>query len=573
MAEEVIRIELGGSGGNAKSLQDLKKEYKELQNELSKTKEGSDSYINTLKKLGAVKDDIGDLRDTISALNPEGKVAAFAKMGSTIASGFAAAQGAAALFGAESEELQKTMLKVQAAMALADGIKGIAGAADAFRVLNAVMRANPAAALALAFASLATAAVAIYKHFQDINSVSAKLEAQHENLKESTASLTKSIDIQIQSLKGLKANEDKILELGEKKLKLNIELAKSNLQVALAKQFEAEQEFNYMEQSLRFAGKTEEADKLRLIRTKEQRDATKQAVEGLKESIAGLQEFHNEAEQKKLDTTKALNDKAVADAERAAKEKLDIQKKYIDEQLAYQKSAQDEIDRYIHETNVNARKRLEEKREEEKAFDDEDLNQGFANIQAKDERLAESEAKARAEKQKTADQNLAATKQGLQAAQALTDLYFAHQLRQAKGNSEKEKEIRKKAFNVNKAFGVANAVIDGVGAVQKALNNPYPLNIVLAVLSGVLAAANIAKIASTKFDDGGSSSAASSDTGSLGSGAAPVVPQPTNTVTKIDDDGKVNKVGQPTVKAVVVETDITDKQKRVNTIEESAKFG
>lgn len=47
------------------------------------------------------------------------------KMASGLASGFAAVQGAAALFGAENENLQKTLVKVQSAMAIAQGIGGL----------------------------------------------------------------------------------------------------------------------------------------------------------------------------------------------------------------------------------------------------------------------------------------------------------------------------------------------------------------------------------------------------------------------------------------------------------------
>lgn len=270
----------------------------------------------------------------------------------------------------------------------------------------------------------------------------------------------------------------------------------------------------------------------------------------------------NDDYKKALDEKKKLMDKDFDDYKKSYKDMDD-----------YRRQIEADFQAHLHQQALDDRKRLETKREEEKAFADEDLNNAFFAIDSKDEKLAESQQKERDERQKTVDQNLATTKQGLQAAQALTDLYFGHQLRQAKGNAQKELEIRKKQFNVNKAFGIANAVVDGFGAVQKALNNPYPLNIVLAVISGVLAAANVAKIASTKFDDGGGAGGGSADTGSLGSASAPVVPQPNNTVTKIEDDGTIKKPEQPVVKAIVVETDMTEKQQRVNTIQESAKFG
>lgn len=270
----------------------------------------------------------------------------------------------------------------------------------------------------------------------------------------------------------------------------------------------------------------------------------------------------NDDYKKALDEKKKLMDKDFDDYKKSYKDMDD-----------YRRQIEADFQAHLHQQALDDRKRLETKREEEKAFADEDLNNAFFAIDSKDEKLAESQQKERDERQKTVDQNLATTKQGLQAAQALTDLYFGHQLRQAKGNAQKELEIRKKQFNVNKAFGIANAVVDGFGAVQKALNNPYPLNIVLAVISGVLAAANVAKIASTKFDDGGGAGGGTADTGSLGSASAPVVPQPNNTVTKIEDDGTIKKPEQPVVKAIVVETDMTEKQQRVNTIQESAKFG
>ena len=41
----------------------------------------------------------------------------------------------------------------------------------------------------------------------------------------------------------------------------------------------------------------------------------------------------------------------------------------------------------------------------------------------------------------------------MQSLTAFSDLYFSHQLKRAKGNAAAEKEIRKKQFNLNKAFG------------------------------------------------------------------------------------------------------------------------
>jgi hypothetical protein len=59
------------------------------------------------------------------------------KVSAGVASGFAAIQGAAALLGGENENLQKTLLKVQAAMAVAQGIGGVKDLIEGFKQLKA----------------------------------------------------------------------------------------------------------------------------------------------------------------------------------------------------------------------------------------------------------------------------------------------------------------------------------------------------------------------------------------------------------------------------------------------------
>ena len=221
-------------------------------------------------------------------------------------------------------------------------------------------------------------------------------------------------------------------------------------------------------------------------------------------------------------------------------------------------------------------------RDRQAALDAEKLNMSlwhFETEQTQKEKLdkidEENAAKEKARRQDQFNTQMDLAQKSTQTLMAFSDLYFSHQLRQAKGNAEREREIKKKQFNMNKAFGITTAVIDGVRSVQAALTQTPPLSYVLAALNAALAIANVAKIASAKFDDGGSSaSGGGADIGGSVSGAsAPAIPQPNNQVTKLDEEGNLQKAKeQPVVKAVVVETDITDKQKRVNTIEESAKL-
>jgi hypothetical protein len=117
----------------AKSLKQLKAEFKETQTALEGLDASSKEYTATLKKLANTKDEIEDLNDAIKSQMGAGKFEAFSKVGSSIASGFAAATGAAALFGSKSEEVEQALLRVQAAMAFADGLRGLEGLGDAFK--------------------------------------------------------------------------------------------------------------------------------------------------------------------------------------------------------------------------------------------------------------------------------------------------------------------------------------------------------------------------------------------------------------------------------------------------------
>jgi hypothetical protein len=162
------------------------------------------------------------------------------------------------------------------------------------------------------------------------------------------------------------------------------------------------------------------------------------------------------------------------------------------------------------------------------------------------------------------------------ASRGLSEAFFAVQLSMAKGNAAKELEIKKRAFQVDKAFNVARAIQDGIGATQKALaaGGGVPTGIPFALATGALAAANIAKILATKFDGGSAGGAGSvSDIGG-GNVSVPTTSAPTvNTTapttqasTTFDEQGRNNNFNR----VYVVESDISRVQNRVAKIEEQA---
>lgn len=565
-----FNVTVPSEGG--KSLKDLKKDFNDIQKELANLKVGTKEYQHALERLGAVKDDIGDLRDTINALNPEGKVAAFAKVGSTIASGFAAAQGAAALFGAESEELQKTMLKVQAAMALAEGIKGIAGAADAFKVLNAVMKSNPIFLIVGAIAAISAALYALkdkigfigdaFKLVGDVIGWAIdKITEFTDWVGISNSALTKQGDLLTESInKSTDALKQQTQQYDDQ-IAIAKASGKSTIDLEIAKQ-RAIIETNkaLVEQTIAYIQQGGELDKERAKLVTGQ-------IESIKRANVAIEVIEATAQKESLEKYKThLKDKENEEKKYSDAALIEYNKRadrenaLIDAQEAKEKASR--LARLDYEKQLNAIKEesdAESYRKKQQVLVDEEKS------------IMDSEAKKVEGYKQTQSQQLELTKKTTEAAQALTDLYFAHQLRKNKGNAAAELEIRKKQFKVNKAFGIVNAVVDGVGAVQKALNNPYPLNLILAVLSGVLAAANVAKIASSKFE-GGDSSASAGDVGSAGTASAPAIPQPNNTATTISDDGKVTPKDPGPQKVFIVETEIKDSNKRVANIEETAKI-
>jgi len=168
--------------GNSKSLKSIQREMFNL---AATFESGGDAmkpmFNEILKQAGGVKDRINDLNLQIEASTPDGPYKALNNTLQGSASLFAAAQGAMALFGNESEDVQKVLLKVQAAMALSEGLKGIESLKDGFMQLRVVMMANPILAVASAVIALGTAAIATAASFDDLSA------AEEAELQVSTA--------------------------------------------------------------------------------------------------------------------------------------------------------------------------------------------------------------------------------------------------------------------------------------------------------------------------------------------------------------------------------------------------
>lgn len=228
------------------SVKSLKTQLREAQQEVQVLAEkfGATSREATeaAKKAAKLKDAIGDAKALTDAFNPDAKFNALTQSLGGVAGGFSAVQGAMGLFGSESENVQKALLKVQSAMALSQGINSVIAAKDSFtnlaavigkttigqrlltaaqvvgaatmRVLNTVMKANP---IFLIIAGI-LAAVAAFKYFSSStetateknDKLNASLERQEKQLQRNNDALKKNGENRLKILQAQGASEEEI---------------------------------------------------------------------------------------------------------------------------------------------------------------------------------------------------------------------------------------------------------------------------------------------------------------------------------------------------------------------------
>jgi len=302
--------------------------------------------------------------------------------------------------------------------------------------------------------------------------------------------------------------------------------------------------------------------------------------------IGHTKDLNKENEQRLADHKKLLADKQKANDDYAALQAQRTADALAMLEVQNQKDlAKAEADKQQEITDYENRKLLDIQVQEEKDKRD-------ADARAK-KRKQDEEDLANAKRLKQDEQDFAfnVTNKSIQAAQSLTDAYFAYKLNGVKKGSAEELKIAKQQFETNKKLQLAQATIQGIQSVLAAFSSGSAIPVIgavagpaYAVLAGITAAANIAKIASTKFDGGGLGATTTS-----GSTSLPNVPAPptintpganTSSATTFDENGQriggneTERVMNPTinVKATVVETEMTETQKRVSALETQSKF-
>lgn len=208
------------------------------------------------------------------------------------------------------------------------------------------------------------------------------------------------------------------------------------------------------------------------------------------------------------------------------------------------------------------------------------IKQKYADAEIK--MKEENAAKEKQINQQTANGALQVAQVSTQGLMALSDLYFAVKAANTQKGSKEEEKAARQQFKINKALSLTNATIMGIQSVIAAYQSGAAVPIAgvvlgpaMAVLAGIAAAANIAKIAGTQFNPSGGSAGsvtvatpAAPSTPSLGGGSssAPVAPSfalfGNNTGNGSNNNVSNNGSAQQptTIKAYVVGQEITDQQ-------------
>lgn len=186
----------------------LKKQLREATQELQVARqrygEFSTEAVNAAQKVALIRDEIEDANESAQLFDPGKRFQALTTAASTAAGGIAAVQGAMALFGGESQEVEKALLKVQSAMALSQGLSqlkdiGKVGAQlkTSFMGLTAGVNGFKKALIATGIGALVVAVGLLVTYWDDILGLVNGVGSEQKKLNEAT-------------LKDLEANKEKL---------------------------------------------------------------------------------------------------------------------------------------------------------------------------------------------------------------------------------------------------------------------------------------------------------------------------------------------------------------------------
>lgn len=574
----------------------IRKDIKEANAELIKAQKNFGDYSNeaiqAAKKVAELRDKIAEARETADLFDPGKKFQALTGVLSTVAGGFGAVQGAMALFGKESEEVQKTLLKVQSAMALSQGLSQIRDGAKDFSRLGTIIRLEVVSAFStLRGAIIATGIGAlvvglgllvanfqkvkqvindlfpslgefadkvklIVQGFTDFIGVTSEAKRNAEALTEATNAYIKSADRIIRELESQNGKEKEIYDAKRDRIQKQLSLIKG----ATAEELQAIADLNTEIKILdnqEAKRKQKIADDAEAARKKEE-DEEKARLEKARADARAYEQFDTELQQRLMEL----------DEERAEKKRaLDFQSiQNLITDLDYENDLLD-ID---FEADQQRLANKEAYIAEQKAIE-------LSNLELTERERLEIIAKY-AKQEQDIDKDITNSKRAEQEAQVAMQLQYL-------GFAEQAGNLLSQIAGKNKSLAIAGLLIEKGAAIAKIITQ---MNTVPAILppgipnpafipSRIGGALSIASVIAAsvngiqQINQAGSGGTGTSSVPAI-STQAPMVPQlPTAQITQLNQQS-INDLGNQAVRAYVIETDVTGNQQRMAAIKQRARF-
>jgi len=551
MAEEIIGVKVQVDASDVgKSVGSLKQQLREAQNEVTALSDKfgatSKEAIEAAKRAAQLKDAIGDAKALTDAFNPDAKFKALTASLSGVAGGFAALQGAVGLFGKHTEAVEKTLLKVQSAMALSQGLQAVGESIDSFKQLGAVVGNT----VSKAFGTLKSAIIStgigalvigvglLIANFETVKKVVLNFIPGLGKLADFVGNLvTKFTDFV-----GITSEADRVLE------KLSKTNAKANENIeARVKLLTAQ------------GGKEKEVYAL-------QKEANANETNALRERLK-LTGTLTEEEAKRFRELKVEN--AVLDE--TEKKRIADRNAQIAKEAAEKQKEKDKI-RADYEEGQNLIRR------EKELAANLTTTQILGVTAAGKDALAQTQVVAKG----VTDAIIVSATQQADAKKQLTD--YEKKLEQEKfdaqlGLASQSLSIIGGLVDQNsaagKAIAVTQAIINTYQGASKALAQGGIFGPVAAAATIAAGLINVRKIISTKIPSAkGTGNVADSGSPSMSMSAAPISPSAPiqNTVTSLSQQS-INQMGSATGRAYVVESDITNQQEKIIRINRAARLG
>jgi hypothetical protein len=578
MADEVVGLKITtDTGQSVQSIKSLRTEIRgaqdDLNNVVAKFGEMSPQAIEAAKHVAELRDKLDDSKKLVDAFNPDRKFQAFSGALQSVTGGFTALTGAMALFGVESEDVQKTLLKVQAALAISEGVNSILDGVQAFKNLGAVVQQSTIFIKANAAATaLASAAMKAFGISVETTSTAFRV------LKTVIAST--GIGLLIVALGALVAAFKSAADAAENASQAQKRFLDNTVNASKAA-LEAGLRFNEQQSALEIArAKARGASEEEIFNIQKKWDDEKLQAKIRYYNDAGFadkdaadavtdQALHNQinaynqqaaANQRKLQQQKEAAEKSKQQAAKSAQEKAQLEAEFED--ITKQRrglggadittQAQQAADLQAQKDEAQA---AADKKDQERYQQQQDILGKIGGSALKkeiDDKRAAAEAKQRIDDAETQAklENMQATANGLN---ALSDLIGQQTV-------------------AGKILAIASATINTYVGATKALAQGGFLGIAGAAAVIAAGLASVKKIIATnvpgRATGGSAGSAPSLNTQAPLSPQAPVV----RTSTSLDANS-INQIGQATTKTYVLESDVTNNQQRVAMLNRQARIG